>query len=175
MINEFSQSNLDLNLPILFNIKSKIITTKPLTYIKSDTGKTRHFTPAAQEWHNSIYTYDSNYIKTLPSADKNLTNLLKSYFNFQIHQKLLDSKSKRPLLRFRRVSTKKVFIGKGDLKHTNSKVLITFYVLNTEGMFLSQNYERAKEVISYPRKDLEKFVNYGRDKKPIITYNRPFS
>lgn len=163
------------NLPVLFNIKSKIMTSKPLTYIKSDTGKTRHFTPAAQEWHNSIYTFDSNYLKTLPSADKSLLNLLKSYFNFQINQKLLKSKTKRQLLRFRRISTKRVFIGKGDLKHTNNKVLITFYVLNTEGMFLSQNYERAKEEILYPRKKLEKFVNYGRDGKPIITYNRPFS
>lgn len=163
------------NIPTLFNIKSKISTVKPLRYIKSDTGKTRHFTPAAQEWHNSIYTYDSNYIKGLPSADKSLMNLLKSYFNFQIKQKLLDSKTKRPLLRFRRVSTKKVFIGKGDLKHTNNRVLITFYVLNTEGMFLSQNYERAKEEILFPRKKLEEIVNYGRDKKPIVTYNRPFS
>jgi len=28
--------------------------------------------PAAQEWYNSIYTYNTNYIKSLPIADKNL-------------------------------------------------------------------------------------------------------
>jgi hypothetical protein len=41
--------NLNYNTPILFNKKSKNIVIKPLTYIRSDTGKTRHFTPAAQE------------------------------------------------------------------------------------------------------------------------------
>jgi hypothetical protein len=33
----------------MFKKKSKIVVSKPLTYIGSDTGKTRHFTPAAQE------------------------------------------------------------------------------------------------------------------------------
>ena len=37
------------NLPVLFNKKRKQIVIKPLTYVRSDTGKTRHFTPAVQE------------------------------------------------------------------------------------------------------------------------------
>ncbi len=49
MINEFTSSDLNQNLPMLFSIKSKTTTSKPLTYIKNDTGKTRHYTPAAQE------------------------------------------------------------------------------------------------------------------------------
>jgi hypothetical protein len=47
--NELKNLNLNYNTPILFNKKSKNIVIKPLTYIRSDTGKTRHFTPAAQE------------------------------------------------------------------------------------------------------------------------------
>ena len=65
---ENTSLNLDQNLPILFDKKSKTTISKQLNYIKSDTGKTRHYTPAAQEWYNSIYSYDSNYIKTLPAA-----------------------------------------------------------------------------------------------------------
>jgi hypothetical protein len=42
-------SNLNKNLPTLFKIKSKTTISKPLHYIKNDTGKVRHFTPAAQE------------------------------------------------------------------------------------------------------------------------------
>ena len=49
---------------ILFDKKSKTTISKQLNYIKSDTGKTKHYTPAAQEWYNSIYSYDSNYMKT---------------------------------------------------------------------------------------------------------------
>jgi hypothetical protein len=37
------------NTPLLLRKKSKNIVIKPLTYIRSDTGKMRHFTPAAQE------------------------------------------------------------------------------------------------------------------------------
>lgn len=169
------EEKLDQNLPILFDKKSKITISKQLSYIKSDTGKTRHYTPAAQEWYNSIYSYDANYIKTLPVANKNLMNLLKSFFNFQLNQNLLQNKTKRLQLRFRRVSTKKVFIGRGELKHTSNKILITFFVLNTEGMLLSQNYEKAKKEIFYPRYKFKKTVKYNREGKALVTYNRPLS
>lgn len=43
------KNDLDYNTPVLFNKKSKRYVVKPLTYINSDTGITRHFTPAAQE------------------------------------------------------------------------------------------------------------------------------
>jgi hypothetical protein len=47
--NEKKRFNVENNTPLLFKKKSKNIVIKPLTYIRSDTGKTRHFTPAAQE------------------------------------------------------------------------------------------------------------------------------
>jgi hypothetical protein len=37
------------NLPVLFNKKIRKFVLKPLKHIYSDTGKTRHYTPAAQE------------------------------------------------------------------------------------------------------------------------------
>jgi len=67
-------------------------------------------------------------------ADKNLLSLLKSYFNLQIKDKKI--KNKRNVIKNRRLSTKRVFIGRGELKHSNNKVIITFYVYNTEAMFL---------------------------------------
>jgi hypothetical protein len=48
-IQNTSQVDLNQNLPILFDKKIKITTSKQLNFIKSDTGKTRHYTPAAQE------------------------------------------------------------------------------------------------------------------------------
>jgi hypothetical protein len=173
-LENYYEENLNKNLPILFAKKSQITISKPLSYIKSDTGKTRHYTPAAQEWYNSIYSYDTNYIKTLPVANKNLMNLLKSFFNFQLKLILSENQTKRLPLRFRRVSTKKVFIGRGELKHTSNKILITFYVLNTEGMLLSQNYEKAKkETCFYSRCKLRKTFGYDREGNAFIIYNRP--
>ena len=69
--------------------KKKKSPIKIISYINNDTGKMKHFTPAAQEWFNSIYSYNKNYLKTLPIADKNVLKLLKSYFNFFMNHKLI--------------------------------------------------------------------------------------
>ena len=49
IVKEYENTDLNKNIPMLFSIKSKITTSKPLSYIKNDTGVTRHYTPAAQE------------------------------------------------------------------------------------------------------------------------------
>ncbi len=167
--------NLDNNTPILFNKKSKIIQHKPLKYIRNDTGKSRHFTPAAQEWFNSVYHYNANNIKSLAVADKNLMNLLKSYFNSYPSKKLYNIKTKRMAMRFKRLSTKKVFVGKGELKHTSSKIIITFYLYNTERMFLLNKLRKLEILFFRPLINLKRFKNKDRDGNIKITYNRRFT
>lgn len=163
--------------------KSNKIVTKPLTYIRSDTGKTKHFTPAAQEWFNSIYAYNKNYIKSLSIADKNLMYLLKSFFNSKIKDELIyknslrNKKSKSMLPRFRRLSVKKIFIGKGELKHTSSRVIITFYVYNTESMFLKHKIMQLFFGLYYIVNSvkLKNTVIKDNEGNIKITYNRPFT
>ena len=49
-INETQDKDLNSNTPVLFNQKIKKITPrKEFNIIINDTGRTRHFTPAAQE------------------------------------------------------------------------------------------------------------------------------
>jgi flagellar biosynthesis regulator FlaF len=170
------------NTPLLLRKKSKKRVIKSLTHIRSDTGKIRHFTPAAQEWFNSIYAYNKNYIKTLSIADKNLMYLLKSYFNSQIKDKLIhvnsrNKKKKSILPRFRRLSLKKIFLGKGELKHTSSRVIITFYVYNTESMFLMHKIMQFKHGLFYIPNyvNLKKTVTSDHEGNIKISYNRPFS
>lgn len=172
---EKKQGKVNTNKPTLFNKKSKIVISKSLTYIESDTGKTRHFTPAAQEWYNSIYTYNANYIKNLPIADKNLMDLLKSYFNAQLNKKFLKTKIKPLQTRFKRLSTKRTFVGKGHLKHTNNKVIITFFVYNTEGMFLSSLFRAMNIKAFFPKKELKCHVFWEDEENIKITYNRWFT
>jgi hypothetical protein len=102
-------------------------------------------------------------------------NLLKSYFNGQIKHKLLNIKTKAMARRFRRLSAKRVFIGKGELKHISSRVVITFYVYNTEGMFLSHKVMKLRNGLYFPKRRLEKKVNKDSEGKIIITYNRLFT
>jgi hypothetical protein len=165
----------ETNKPTMFKKKSKIVVSKPLTYIGSDTGKTRHFTPAAQEWYNSIYTYDSNYVKSLPIADKNLMNLLKSYFNIHLSKKILKMKTKPMQMRFKRLSTKRTFVGKGHLKHTSNKVIVTFFVYNTEGMFLSGAVEAMYIAAISPKKALKCHITWENNDYITKTYNRFFT
>jgi Mitochondrial ribosomal protein (VAR1) len=167
--------NLETNKPIIFNKKvnnnnSKVI---PLNTISNDTGQTRHFAPAAQEWYNSVYAYNNNYVKLLPIADKNLMILLQSYFNFYFGKNLL--KIKRLATRYKRLSAKKIFVGKGDLKHTTNKVFITLYVHNTEKRFLIKEINKLFKSLFYPNLSLSKYINIDRNGNEIISYNRPFT
>jgi len=71
----------------------------------------------------------------LPVADKHLMNLLKSYFNFYFNKKKINTKNIP--IRYKRLSVNRVFVGKGELKHTSSKVLITVYTYNKEKKILT--------------------------------------
>jgi hypothetical protein len=159
--------NLNYSTPIIFNKKLNKTNIKKLEFIYGDTGKAKHFPPAAQEWYNSIYTYNTNYIKNLPVLDNTLMNLLKSYFNMFINHKVLNTEFVDMI--YRRRSSKRIFIGRGDLKHTNSKVIITFYVYNTEKMSLKREFLNLFDVLNLSRRKNIKNNNSLSEKE--ITYN----
>jgi hypothetical protein len=91
-------------------------------------------------------------------------DLLKAYFNSIIEPKLLVSKTKPTKkkrygrqrqtkvipVRIRRVSTKRVFVGRGELKHTNKQIILTFYLYSTEGMVLSHTYNAITQGLIHP-------------------------
>lgn len=53
-------------------------------------------------------------------------------------------------MRFKRLSTKKKgFVGKGELKHTSSKITITFYLYNTERIFLLNKHKKLTNKFIY--------------------------
>jgi len=103
--------------------------------------------------------------------------LLKSYFNSQLKQELQKKKIKSMLPRFRRLSGKRIFIGKGELKHTSSKVIITFYVYNTESMFLSHKIMQLTTGLYNVKRllKLKKTVTKDSEGNIKISYNRLFS
>lgn len=161
------------NTPIIFDKKINKFNLKHLQYVTNDTGKTRHYPPGAQEWFNSIYTYNKNQIKTLPVLDKNLMNILKSYYNMGISHKLL--KIKRRVNRFRRLSPRKIFVGKGELKHTNSKVIITLYLYNTEKMYLIRKLKKQFKNIYLAKYPIVIAYSLDRNNEWVTSYNRPFT
>jgi len=92
-------------------------------------------------------------------------DLLNTYSNSIIDPKLSTAKPKpinkkrrfkrqRPIkvipIKIRRVSTKRVFVGKGELKHTNKKVVLTTNLYSTEGMVLSYTYKALTQGLIHP-------------------------
>jgi len=98
-------------------------------------GKPRHYPPANKEWFNSIYVYNNNTIKLLPTTDKVTLKLVKSYFNFYSRKLEKKIKSRRLRIRGRRLSTNRILISRAELKHTNDKVVVTIYVYNRQKQY----------------------------------------
>jgi hypothetical protein len=122
----------------------------PLNSTRNTLGPIKYFPSATQEWYNSIYAYNNSYIKNITIADKNLSRLIKSYFNLYFSKKL--SYSKRILTRFRRLAINKIFFSKAELKHTSTKVIITLYVYNEERRILLHRLKRIEAMLFYSTK-----------------------
>ena len=54
--------------------------------------------------------------------------------------------------------TKKTFVGKGNIKHTNDKVVITFFVYNAKAMYLSSKYNIEKKRLFYPNRRFKRWL-----------------
>jgi len=98
--------------------------------------------------------------------------LLKSYFNLFLKPK--NKKIKRTFNKHRKLSANKVFVGKGELKHTNEKVIITSYVYNVKKFYLTNLLLKEARVLFYPNKELEKETFIINDRQ-VIKYNRRFT
>lgn len=98
-------------------------------------GKTRHYPPANKEWFNSIYAYNKDTIKVLPSTDKTLNKLIKGYFDLYssgLRKKVKKTRSRRYRVRRARLSTNRILVSRAESKHTSDKVIVTVYVYNSE-------------------------------------------
>ena len=80
---------------------------------------------------NNLFTYDLNLYK-----------LIKTYFSMYLKKGLVSNRylsAKRKSL-----SLNKVYISKPEIKHTNSKAVVTIYVYNREKFSISNNIEERK-------------------------------
>jgi hypothetical protein len=145
----------------LFARKIKKIPFRPLKNLQGYTGNTRHVPTTLQEWNNSVYSYNKAYLKTLTVANKNLLNLLKNYFNFEVKDNVYKHKSLKT--RFKKIRTKKIFLDKGKIKHTSTNVICTFFIYNTEKMFLNYKINKISDIL------------FNSNKNLINEYNRPLT
>lgn len=113
---------------------------------KNFVSKPKHYPPANKEWFNSIYSYNKNTSKLIPTADHIILKLVKSYFN--LYSRKLEKKVKSPRLRIRarRLSTNRILVSRPEVKHTNDKVIITIYVYNRQKKYYLNKINRIASI-----------------------------
>ena len=102
---------------------------------KNNVDYTKNFSPANNEWFNSIYAYNKKNIRYLPIIDRMVIKLIKSYFNFFSPKYENKITSNMLRIRLRRLSINRIFVSKANLKHTNSKVIITLSIYNRQKIY----------------------------------------
>lgn len=115
----------------LFTLKENSKQTK-ITSVSNNKKTLKHFPSPLREWRNSIYVYNKNSLNLIPSTTTSITHIIKSYFNLYNRNLEIKMRTKRLLLRLRRLSSNKYYVSNGGFKHTNNKVLINLYVFNRQ-------------------------------------------
>ena len=153
-------TSLSNNTPFIFTKKvSKNPKIIHLSDIKNTLAPARYFPSATKEWFNSVYSYNSNYIKNLPIADKNLSMLIKSYFNLFLSKRYLNFKPMT--IRFKRLSLNNILVSRAELKHTSNKIIITLYVYNEEKRLLLKKIKRL-ELLLFSDSKLHSYTEKNR-------------
>ena len=73
------------------------------------------------------------------------------------------------------MSTKRIFVGKGEVKHSNDKAIVTFYIHNAERLFLDRKITLLSRALYDPARRLIRNVYKNKDKIVRVTYNRILS
>ena len=132
----------------------------------NDAGISRHYPPANKEWFNSIYAYNKNTIKLLPTMDKVILRFIKSYFHLYSRKLEKKVRFRKLRIRFRRLSTNRILISKAELKHTSDKVIITLYIYNREKKYYLNKLKKIKTLNLLNKKSF-KYKLYRIKKKGL--------
>jgi hypothetical protein len=122
------------------NNKYKLV---PFNVKINHVGNVKYSPADSKEWKNKIYFFNQNNLKNLPVYDIIINKLLKSYFNIYFKNKVI--LKKYISRKFIRSSFNKIYISKPEIRHTNSKAIITIYVFNRENISLMKNIRKLKK------------------------------
>jgi hypothetical protein len=108
----------------------------PFNSTANDIGKVKYFPASSKEWKNSVYYYNYNKIKNFPIYDLNINKIIKGYFNMHFNYQFIRTKIKAR--KWKRASLNRIHVSRPEIKHTNSKAIITVYTYNKEKAALIQ-------------------------------------
>lgn len=113
----------------------------------NDKSKNISFYPfSTKEWASSIYSYNKSSSKPLVANNFLLNKLLKSFFNMLPIKKVFFNRRRDNKVRY---SANRVYTGKPELEHTNSKVFITLPMYNKKKAFFEHKLRRFILLIKF--------------------------
>ena len=114
----------------LLSIIKKANINKPYKFDNTDSLK--HFPSSTRYWDNSIFMYNNNALSLIPNISKLAMKFIRNYF--YLYNKNIERKIRRKKIynRRRKLSINRIFLSKGEFKHTNNKVIITLYIYNKQ-------------------------------------------
>jgi len=114
----------------LLSIIKKININKPYNFDNTDSLK--HFPSSTRYWDSSIFTYNNNALSLIPNISRLAIKFIRNYF--YLYNRKIESKIRRKKIynRRRKLSINRIFLSKGEFKHTNNKVIITLYIYNKQ-------------------------------------------
>lgn len=150
----------------LLNIIKKTNINKP--YYFDNTDSLKHFPSSTRYWDSSIFMYNNNSLSLIPNISLFAIRFIRNYFYF--YNKKIEGKIRRKKIynRRRKLSINRIFLSKGEFKHTNNKVIITLYIYNKQknnyllklkkryiNKFLINIFSlKENNVIKFPRKNI---------------------
>jgi hypothetical protein len=96
--------------------------------------------------------YNNNLLSNIPNISKTALNFIKSYF--YLYNRKIERKIRRKKIynRRRRLSISRIFLSKGEFKHTNNRVIITLYIYNKQKNNYLQKLRR-RYIIKFLKKN----------------------
>lgn len=138
----------NLNMKIFNNNLNNNPKTVALRKKIGDIGKIKYLPSFSKEWKNTIYSYNKNMLKNIPSNDVNINKIIQSYFNLYFKDHKYVGSRKFILLRRRRTFLRKIYVSNAEIKHTNNKAIITLFTVNREKKILKKKSWKINKKIS---------------------------
>lgn len=145
--------------------------------------KSKHYPSSTREWNNSIYVYNKNNLSLIPSTFISAMKIIRSFFSAFNKDLEKNIRTKRLLLRLRRLSSNRIYLSNGEFKHRNNNVLVNLYIFNRQknnylfkltNIFLKKNFLRKmnenyiKTLNSIFSKGFESLSEINKDKYLLI-------
>lgn len=140
----------------LFKLNTRKANVNKVVNMAQDKDYYKDYPVSTREWNNSIYAFNKNILALIPLATISAISLIKGYlilYNSNVERNL---RRKRLLQNFRRLSGHKTYVGNGEFKHTNSKVIITLYTYNRQRFNYLSVLKKRYLALFYKKKEIRK-------------------